>query len=145
MAPEKTIKLDPKTEAVFKRKGYSIEKMLNEGAFGQVYKGANNKTGELVAIKVMDLDAVGEKFKTKFLPRELGALMDIKHTNVIYIHDIIRANKKIYIFMEFANGGDITGYLTKSGPIPKPLTCYWFTQTTRAIHYIHTEMKMAHR
>jgi len=88
MAPEKSIKLDPKTEAVFKKKCYTIEKMLNEGAFGQVYKGANTKTGELVAIKVMDLDAVGEKFKQKFLPRELAALIGIKHEHVIYILDM---------------------------------------------------------
>src|SRR5699024_2813827 len=74
MPGEKSIKLDPKTEAVFKKKGYNIEKMLNEGAFGQVYKGSNTRSGELVAIKVMDLDAVGEKFKQKFLPRELAAL-----------------------------------------------------------------------
>ena len=145
MPGEKSIKLDPKTEAVFKKKGYNIEKMLNEGAFGQVYKGSNTRSGELVAIKVMDLDAVGEKFKQKFLPRELAALIGIKHEHVIYIHDIIRANRKIYIFMEFANGGDITGYLTKNGPIPEALTCYWFTQTCRAIRYIHEELHIAHR
>ena len=143
MAPSKTIKLDPKTEAVFKKKGYKIEKMLNEGAFGQVYKGCNTKTGEEVAIKVMDLQAVGEKFKQKFLPRELTALVGIKHEHVIYIHDIIRANQKIYIFMEFANGGDITGYLSKNGAIPEALTCYWFTQTCKAISYIHETIHMA--
>lgn len=145
MSTEKTIKLDPKTEAVFRKKCYTIEKMLNEGAFGQVYKGTNTATGELVAIKVMDLDAVGDKFKQKFLPRELAALIGIKHQYVINIHDIIRANHKIYIFMEFANGGDITGYLTKNGPIPEALSCYWFTQTCRALCYIHEELNIAHR
>ena len=57
----------------------------------------------------------------------------------------IRANRKIYIFMEFANGGDITGYLTKNGPIPEALTCYWFTQTCKAISYIHETLHIAHR
>ncbi|KAH7637751.1 testis-specific serine/threonine-protein kinase 4 [Dermatophagoides farinae] len=143
--PKESIRLDPKTAAVFRKKGYSVDKKLNEGAFGQVYKGSNTKTGELVAVKVMDLDKVGDKFKQKFLPRELAALIGIKHESVICIHDIIRANHKIYIFMEFANGGDITGYLHKNGSISEPLACYWFTQVSNALSYIHDELKIAHR
>ncbi|KPM04352.1 serine/threonine protein kinase-like protein 5 [Sarcoptes scabiei] len=139
------IKLDTKTALVFKKKGYSVEKKLNEGAFGQVYKGFNTKSGEEIAVKVMDLAKVGDKFKQKFLPRELAALIGIKHEHVIYIHDIIRANHKIYIFMEFANGGDITSFLQKNGPISESLTCYWFTQISHALYYIHEELKIAHR
>lgn len=140
-----SITLDPKTAAVFKRKGYSIEKKLNEGAFGQVYKGQNMKTGEFVAVKVMDLEKVGDKFKTKFLPREIAALIGVRHENVINIYDIIKANNRIYIFMEFANGGDLTGYLQKNGPIPESLTCYWFAQVCQALKYIHEELHIAHR
>lgn len=140
-----SIQLDDKTAAVFKKKGYCVQKKLAEGAFGQVYKGMQVKTGETVAVKVMDLKKVGEKFKKKFLPRELAALIGISHQYVIYIHDIIRANNKIYIFMEFANGGDITSYLKKNGAIPETLTCYWFKQVSEALSYIHDELRMAHR
>lgn len=141
----KLIKLDSKTEAVFKRKCYKVELKLNEGAFGQVYKGVNTKTGDIVAVKVMDLDKVGEKFKDKFLCREIGALMTIRHEHIIYIHDIIKANNKYYIFMEFANGGDLTHYLQENGAMPETLACYWFTQVSQALKYLHCEMKIAHR
>ena len=139
------IELDSKTAQVLTRKGYFIEKKLNEGAFGQVYLGKTGKEKEKVAVKVMDLDKVGDKFKQKFLPRELAALMGIQHENVIYIYDIIRCGGRIYIFMEFANGGDITAYLTKNGPIPETLACYWFTQVSSALRFIHDDLKIAHR
>lgn len=142
---DEIIKLDPKTDAVFKKKHYKVEKKLNEGAFGQVYKGYNTKTGDQVAVKVMDLDKVGSKFKEKFLDREINALISIRHENVIYIYDIIRANNKYYIFMEFANGGDLTHYLQDNGPMPEALACYWFTQVSSALCYLHVEMKVAHR
>ena len=58
--------LDPKTEAVFKKKGYKLQKKLSQGAFGQVYKAVNTQNGDLYAVKVMDLDKVGEKFKKSF-------------------------------------------------------------------------------
>lgn len=139
------IKLDSKTEAVFKRKSYKVELKLSEGAFGQVYKGTNIKTGETVAVKVMDLSKVGTKFKEKFLCREIDALMTIRHEYIIYIHDIIKANNKYYIFMEFANGGDLTHYLQENGAMPETLACYWFTQVSQALKYLHIDMKIAHR
>jgi 5'-AMP-activated protein kinase catalytic alpha subunit len=143
--PEEIIELDPKTEAVFKKKGYKMQKKLSQGAFGQVYKGINTNTEELCAVKVMDLDKVGEKFKQKFLPRELAALIGVRHENVILIHDIIRANHKIYIFMEFASNGDIAGYLQKNGALNESLACYWFAQITDALKFIHEELHLAHR
>jgi serine kinase len=142
---DEPIKLDSKTEAVFKKKGYELKKKLAEGAFGQVYKAVNTKSGDLVAVKVMDLSKVGEKFKEKFLPRELAALIGVKHENAVQVYDIIRANKKMYIFMEFCGGGDIAGLLQKSGPIAEDKTCYWFTQTTEALKYFHKVLHMAHR
>ena len=109
------IELDEKTAAVFKKKGYTIEKKLNEGAFGQVFKGLDTKTGDPVAIKVMFCDKLGRKYEEKFWPRELAALSGIRHPNVVEIFDIIRAAGKLFIFMEFANGGDIASYLMKNG------------------------------
>ncbi|KAI2800488.1 hypothetical protein RDWZM_009154 [Blomia tropicalis] len=143
---DKTLNLDPKTAAVFKKKNYVVEKKLNEGAFGQVFKGRNVQTGELVAIKVMFIDKLGDKYNTRFWPRELAALQEVKHEHVIAVHDIIRADNKYFIFLEFANGGDITGWLKKNnGPMAESLACYWFTQVSRALQYMHDEHKMAHR
>ena len=56
------LELEPKTAAVFQRKGYTILKKLNEGAFGQVFKGQNIKNNSLVAIKVMFIKQLGEKY-----------------------------------------------------------------------------------
>ena len=137
--------LDPKTQAVFKKKGYQLQKKLSQGAFGQVFKALNTKTNETVAVKVMDLEKVGQKFKDKFLPRELAALMELRHDNACFIYDIIRANRKMFIFMEFCTNGDIAGYLQKNGAIPEDKTCNWFAQTGEALKCLHEDLHMAHR
>ncbi|XP_054160102.1 testis-specific serine/threonine-protein kinase 4-like [Oppia nitens] len=142
---DETINLDPKTEAVFKKKGYELQKKLAEGAFGQVYKAKNTKTGDKVAVKVMNLDKVGEKFKEKFLPREMAALIGVKHENTCELYDIIKANHRLYIFMEFCGGGDISGYVQKNGALSEEKTCFWFTQTAQALSFMHQNLHMAHR
>ena len=139
------INLDEKTSNMLEHKGYTIEMKLNEGAFGQVFKGMHKDLNEPIAIKIMDLAKVGQKFESKFWPRELKALSGIKHENVIFVYDIIRSGGRLFIFMEFANGGDITGYLNKNGPIPEALTCFWFGHVTNALRFIHEDLRFAHR
>src|ERR1700712_2696748 len=100
MSNEKELQIDEKTLRVFKKKGYKIDKRLSAGAFGQVYRVVKEGEEGYKAVKVMDLSLVSNKFKTKFIPRELAALIEVQHPYIIHTYDIFRSNKKIYIFME---------------------------------------------
>ena len=137
--------IDSKTLAVFKKKGYRLDKPLGSGAYGMVYKGQILDSGDLIACKVMNLDKVDPVFKDKFLVREMAAMIEAQHPNVVKVYDIIKANHRIYIFMEFCGGGDIMGYLKKHGPIPVLKTFYWFNQASEGLDYLHSELHISHR
>lgn len=138
--------LDEKTQAVFNKKGYEVLTRLGTGAFGQVYKARSKvRNNNMVAVKVMDIEKMSEKVRTKFLPRELTALMEVKHPNAIQVFDIFRCNHRIYIFMEYAGNGDLAGYIKKHKVLQEPLACIWFTQTSEAVAYLHNTLKIAHR
>ena len=139
------IDFDEKTVRVLKRKGYIIDKRLSAGAFGQVFKAIKENSKELAAVKVMELEKVSEKFKKKFLPRELAALTEVDHKHIIKVFDIFRSNKRIYIFMEFAGGGDLSQYLKDNGHMNEPTACKWFSQIVDALNYLHNHLFMAHR
>ena len=142
---DEEITIDEKTERVFRKKGYKIDKKLSAGAFGEVYRAVKDGQDEFTAVKVMDLSKMNKKFKSKFLPRELAALIEVKHPNIIQVFDIFRSNQKIYIFMEFAGGGDIAHYLKTNGAMEEPLSCKWFTEQAEALNYLHNQKYMAHR
>ena len=112
-----------------------------------MYKARNFKKDENVyyAVKVMDMTKMSKKLVEKFLPRELTALMDIKHENVVRVCDIFKMSKKIFVFMEYAGGGDLSGFVKKNKAVKEELACVWFTQVSNAVHYLHTEAHMAHR
>ena len=138
------IELDERTKAVFERKGYKVTDKISEGAFGKVYKAKLISDGTLSAVKVMDLEKMDKVVVEKFLPRELDALIQLKHPSILNIYDIIRANKRIYIFMDFAPNGCLTDRC-KVSPIPEKPAKTWFRQVAEAVHYMHYDMKMCHR
>jgi len=143
---EEFAEIDSKTRAVFNKKGYRLESKLGAGAFGQVYRAINFKNNNrLTAVKVMDLSKMTDKIKDKFLPRELAALMEVKHPHAVRVYDIFRMARKVFIFMEYAGHGDLSGVLKKHKRLKEDLAHYWYKQTSEAVAYLHTEIKIAHR
>ena len=140
-----TFQRDPKMVALFAKKKYKPIKILGRGSYGQVYKGIKVDTGEFVAIKVVQMAKLGPIFREKYLPQELAALIYTKHDNVVRTIDIIRADEKLFVFMEFCPNGDIRGYLARCGAIGEKLPQYWFGQIVAALAYLHRHLRMAHR
>lgn len=142
--PKEKIELDPKTEAVFTRKGYVVTDKISEGAFGQVYKATKISDGTLAAVKVMHVEKIPKIVAEKFLPREFDTSTKIVHKNVLRVFDIFKSNNCYYIFMEFAPNGSLMSYC-KKGPTPESKCKTWFKQTTEGLHCMHTEYKICHR
>lgn len=56
------VDLDPKTKAVFDRKGYKVLGKISQGAFGKVYRAKRTETGKLSAVKVMDTTKMPSRY-----------------------------------------------------------------------------------
>lgn len=145
MSKKEEIELDERTKAVFERKGYKVTEKISEGAFGKVYKARLiSDQNSLSAVKVMDLDKMDPLVVKEFLPRELDIITKLHHPSILNVYDIIRANRRIYIFMDFAPNGCLTDRC-KLIPILEPVAKVWFRQVTEAVHYMHNDMKICHR
>lgn len=113
----------------------------------QVFCAVNSKRPDRsLAVKIINLSAMNEKYLHKFLPRELQSLSTVRHEYVIKIYDIFRVRYRIFIFMERATKGDLSGYLRKlRQPMEEPKACKWFYQMCRALSYMHDQLHIAHR
>lgn len=136
----KVAEVDEKTKAILLQKGYRLETAIGKGSYGEVYKAVKLKTSKICAVKVMSLDLMNERFRKKFLPRELATMMETKHENIVRVYDIFKSNRKIYVFMEFAEHGELGDFIKKYGSLSEDRAHRWFTQTTRAILYLHEEL-----
>ncbi|XP_062549599.1 testis-specific serine/threonine-protein kinase 3-like [Armigeres subalbatus] len=128
--------------------GYRFIARLGEGTFSKVYlteyAPANVTTTKKLACKLIDTAACSTKFKKKFLPRELAILLKIQHPHIIRVHAIMKCHSKVFIFMRYAEIGDLLTFILAHGPIGENQTRIWGRQMALALQYLH-ELGVAHR
>lgn len=129
-------------------RGYKIMAKLGHGTYATVflvdYKDAKTNKEFKLACKSMDVSRMAEEFVNKFLPRELQILSKISHPNIIQIQSIFQRRTKFYVFMRYAENGDLLDFVVKKGALSEAQARVWFRQIVLAVHYLH-EMEIAHR
>jgi len=58
------------------------------------------------------------------LARELAALVEVKHQNVIGINGMFKANNNIYTFMEPDSSGRVIRHIEKNKALKESLACH---------------------
>ncbi|RKP32049.1 kinase-like protein [Metschnikowia bicuspidata] len=81
-------------------------KIIGQGKFGTVYKGYHNKTQQVVAIKVLELDTKDNEVVD--VQQEIQFLAQLKNTpNVTHYHGSFLNGTKLWIIMDFCAGGSL--------------------------------------
>ena len=96
-------------------KDYKLIKVIGKGAFGKVTLGVHKLTGKNVAIKSNDKNDMKDEFSKKKVFQEVYILKKIRHANVIRLLEVFEGSKQLFIVMEYAEGGDLLGYVKKKG------------------------------
>ncbi|RZC35391.1 Pkinase, and/or RNA pol L 2 domain containing protein [Asbolus verrucosus] len=133
------------------KKGRAVDALKRgEGSYAKVYLAEyhghtddKNKPRQL-ACKIVDTQKAPKDFVKKFLPRELDILVKINHPHLIHVHSIFQRKSKYYIFMRFAENGDLLEFILKKGSISEAQSRVWMRQLALAVQYLH-DMEIAHR
>ena len=113
---------------------------LGHGRYSKVKRAYDINHLRQIAIKIIDCNKIPRDFKEKFLPRELSNWPKLKHQNIITMFDCISSNQKIYMILEYANGGDMLTYIQNiKGPVPEKESYLWMKQICFAIKYLHSK------
>ncbi|RKP23601.1 kinase-like domain-containing protein [Syncephalis pseudoplumigaleata] len=86
---------------------YTTLQMIGKGAFGEVYKGVLNKTGQSVAIK---------KIKRGDTMKEWNVMTRLAgHQHILRAIALVEAPEHVAYVLEFAKGGDLFSYAEDKG------------------------------
>jgi len=78
---------------------YTKLEKLGEGTYATVYKGSSSITGKLVALKEIRLEH--EEGAPCTAIREISLLKDLKHANIVTLHDIIHTSRSLTLIFEY--------------------------------------------
>ena len=93
---------------------YEVLGLIGKGNFGSISKILRKSDNKILVWKELDYGLMSEKEKQNIVS-EVNILKDLHHPNIVQYYDRIidKINKKIYIIMEYCEGGDIGNIIKK--------------------------------
>jgi serine/threonine protein kinase len=118
---------------------YEIIQILGQGGMGAVYKARDRELDRTVALKVIRPELAGQPDILQRFKQELILARKITHRNVIRIFDLGDAAGTKFITMEFIEGRDLKGVLSKEGKLTPERAVQIMQQVLLALDAAHTE------
>ncbi|XP_059110240.1 maternal embryonic leucine zipper kinase isoform X3 [Peromyscus eremicus] len=123
-------------------KYYELYETIGTGGFAKVKLACHILTGEMVAIKIMDKNALGSD-----LPRvktEIDALKNLRHQHICQLYHVLETKNKIFMVLEHCPGGELFDYIISQDRLSEEETRVVFRQILSAVAYVHSQ-GYAHR
>jgi len=116
--------------------------LIGSGSFGSVYLALNSRTGELMAVKQVEMPTNAKEDPRKqsmidALSREIALLKDLQHPNIVQYLSSNKENDCFNIFLEYVPGGSVAAMLNNYGPLPEPLVRNFVRQILQGLAYLH--------
>ena len=131
---------------------YEILNIIGKGNFGKITKIIRKSDKKILVWKELNYSELSDKEK-KQIVSEVNILRELKHPNIVKYYDRIidKKNQKIYIIMEYCEGGDLNELIKRLKNEKKYISeeIIWkiFTQVLLAVNFCHKhkEGKILHR
>lgn len=124
--------------------GYELRDLLGQGGMGQVYKAWQPKLRRWVAIKVLTSSGNFEPRALARFEREMAALGQINHPNLVRAVDAAEFNGLHYLVMEYVSGHDAAWLSRRLGPWPIAEACELIRQAALGMQAAY-ETGLVHR
>lgn len=117
---------------------YELGRTIGEGTFAKVKYSRNVETGEKVAIKVLDKEKILQHQMVEQIKREISTMKMIRHPNVVQLFEVMASKTKVYLVLEFVNGGELFDKIVHCGKLKEDEARRYFQQLINAVDFCHS-------
>uniref|UniRef100_A0ABM5GLE6 non-specific serine/threonine protein kinase n=1 Tax=Pogona vitticeps TaxID=103695 RepID=A0ABM5GLE6_9SAUR len=124
---------------------YEIIQMIGEGSFGKVFLAKRKEDNQHCVIKEISLTKLPRKEKESS-QKEVTLLARLKHPNIVDFYTSFQEKDKLYIMMEYCDGGDLMKRINMQRGVlfAEDKILGWFVQISLGLKHIH-DRKILHR
>src|SRR5262245_6019690 len=123
---------------------YILLERLGEGGMGQVFKARHRSLNRIVAIKMIRKDVLNNPKALPRFEREIRALAQLSHPNIVHAFDADQVDGMCYYVMEYVEGVDLWRLVQQGGPLDVDQACDYIRQAALGLQHAH-ERGMVHR
>ncbi|XP_023514936.1 serine/threonine-protein kinase ATG1a isoform X1 [Cucurbita pepo subsp. pepo] len=95
---------------------YILGPRIGSGSFAVVWKSRHRHLGTVVAVKEIDKTHLNPKVSDSLL-KEISILSTINHPNITRLFEAIQTDDRIFLVLEYCDGGDLGGYINRHGKV----------------------------
>jgi serine/threonine-protein kinase len=117
--------------------GYRELELIARGGMGEVYKARHPNLNRTVAIKVLSAFFKDDPNFNKRFVREAKTMAQLRHPNIITIHDFGEQDGLPYIVMEYLTGDTLSQILTKRERLSLEESLPLLRELASALDYAH--------
>jgi len=97
---------------------YRIVAPAGRGGMGEVYRADDLKLDETVAIKILPGEVGNDPLRLSRLLNEVRTARQVAHPNVCRVYDVVEADGRHFLTMEYIEGDTLAARLAARGPLP---------------------------
>ncbi|XP_075831491.1 death-associated protein kinase 3 isoform X2 [Microtus pennsylvanicus] len=125
---------------------YEMGEELGSGQFAIVRKCQQKGTGMEYAakfIKKRRLPSSRRGVSREEIEREVSILREIRHPNIITLHDVFENKTDVVLILELVSGGELFDFLAEKESLTEDEATQFLKQILDGVHYLHSK-RIAH-